>query len=66
MSKSPQQKRRATWTAMMLVGTCFAGTCEVRVRDALVEGTQNFVLNTLLNPANFIITPASGAANDGG
>ena len=41
---------------MMLVGTCFTGTCETRVRDALVFGTQNFVLNTLLNPANFIVT----------
>ncbi len=41
---------------MMIVGTCFAGTCEVRVRDAFVFGTQNFVLNTLLNPANFIVT----------
>ena len=41
---------------MMLVGTCFAGTCEVRVRDALVFGTQNFILNTLLNPSNFVVT----------
>lgn len=66
MNKYPQQKRRATWAAMMIVGTCFANTCQVRLRDALVEGTQNFVLNTLLNPANFIITPESGATNDGG
>ena len=66
MNESPKQKRHATWMAMMLVGTCFSNTCEVRVRDALVLGTQNFVLNTLLTPSNFIITPASGATNDGG
>lgn len=41
---------------MMVVGTCFAGTCQLRARDALVFGTQNFILNTLLNPANFIVT----------
>jgi hypothetical protein len=28
----------------------------MRVRDALVFGTQNFILNTLLDPANFIVT----------
>jgi len=56
MNVSQRRNRRSIWTAMMIVGTCFAGTCEVRVRDALVFGTQNFVLNTLLNPANFIVT----------
>lgn len=47
----------------MIVGTCFAGTCQVRVRDSVVFGTQNFILNTLLNPANFIVTADDIAGN---
>ena len=56
MNAAQRRIRRTNWTAMMVVGTCFAGTCQLRARDALVFGTQNFILNTLLNPANFIVT----------
>ncbi len=63
MKPSQQKHRQSIWAAMMIVGTCFAGTCQVRVRDSVVFGTQNFILNTLLNPANFIVTADDIAGN---
>ncbi|NOX57444.1 MAG: hypothetical protein GXP29_01130 [Planctomycetes bacterium] len=66
MNKSRRQKRRAIWMAMALTGSCLAATCQVRTRDALVQGTRSFILNTLLNPLNFVITPPQDANTGGG
>ena len=41
--------------ATLAGGTLFGGTCEARIRDSVVNGTQLFVLN-LLNPSNITIT----------
>ncbi len=69
MTKHPQAKnarrlQRMIWIGTLTAGTCFATTCDTRVRDSLVFGTRNFILQTLLNPANFIVT-ADDAANTG-
>lgn len=63
-AKYPCRLQRMIWIGTMTAGTCFATTCETRLRDAFVFGTRDFILGTLLNPTNFIVT-ADDLANNG-
>lgn len=52
-----QMYRRSRWTVFLaatLAGGTLFGTCDIRMRTALVDGTKLFLIS-LLNPSNFIV-----------
>ena len=52
--KRAHRRRAAGWLALATVcsGTLAGQTCEIRTRDALVNGTKSFVSSVLLDPTN--------------
>jgi hypothetical protein len=53
--RSGRPRRLAVLTAVALAGGTMFGTCQARIRDSVVNGTQLFILN-LFDPANVVIT----------
>jgi hypothetical protein len=53
--KRAHRRRAAGWLALATLcsGTLAGQTCEIRTRDALVNGTKTFVSGVLLDPTNF-------------
>ena len=47
--------RRRTWLALVVLcaGGLLPGTCMLRTKDAIVQGSQTFLASVLLNPTNF-------------
>ena len=45
------RKRMAAFVAATLAGGTLFGTCEMRVHDALIDGSKNFIYQ-LLSPSN--------------
>lgn len=39
--------------AVTFGGGLLPGTCEIRTREAFIDGSKSFLANVLLNPANF-------------
>lgn len=55
-----RKSRTASWLltlAAALSGGSVCSDCQTTFRDAVVTGTRDYILNDLLNPANFIIVP---------
>jgi hypothetical protein len=48
------RRRAAGWLALATLcsGTLAGGTCQIRTKDALVNGTKTFVSSVLLDPNN--------------
>jgi hypothetical protein len=57
--RSGRPRRFAVLTAVALAGGTMFGTCQARIRDSVVNGTQLFILN-LFDPANVVITDEHG------
>jgi hypothetical protein len=53
--RSGRPRRFAVLTAVALAGGTMFGTCQARIRDSVVNGTQLFILN-LFDPANVVVT----------
>jgi hypothetical protein len=53
--RSGRPRRLAVLTAVALAGGTMFGTCQARIRDSVVNGTQLFILN-LFDPANVVVT----------
>jgi hypothetical protein len=53
--KRAHRRRAAGWLALAALcsGTLAGQTCEIRTKDALVNGTKTFVSSVLLDPNNF-------------
>ena len=47
-----------------LAGGSLGATCHSRFRDAIVDGSKQFVFNNLLNPSVFLDFSAPKTAND--
>jgi hypothetical protein len=50
--------------AAVLAGGTLFGTCEVRLHDAVIDGTKFFLLD-LLDPSNYIEAATSGGDTTG-
>ena len=48
-----------------LAGGSLLNTCQTRIKEAAVQGLENFVLTELLNPAN-LLPPVSADATENG
>ncbi|MHC4064563.1 MAG: hypothetical protein ACYSUI_08700 [Planctomycetota bacterium] len=60
-----------TWITLAAIagGGLLPGTCMIRTREALVQGSKSFLANVLLNPQNIADLPFDEAADnlaDGG
>jgi len=53
-----RRRNNRRWSALLLAtlagGSLFAATCETRIHDSLINGTEAFLVN-LLNPSNVVI-----------
>lgn len=50
--------RTRAWLGLAVLCTgLLPGTCEIRAREALIEGTKAFVADALLDPANLSDLP---------
>lgn len=47
-------RRASVFVAATLAGGTLFGTCQTRIHDSVINGTQLFILN-LLNPSNVVI-----------
>ncbi len=55
-------KRSSRWMVLLttaLAGGTVLGTCNVRLHDAITQGTQQYILNSLLSPCNIAIDGVS-------
>ena len=53
--------------ATVLGGGTLNGTCAIRTRSALIDGSRSFLLQQVLNPANLPLDQITGgSASDGG
>lgn len=52
MTRSKRALKAQLWitAAAVFGGGTLAGTCELRARQAAIDGTKSFVANVLLNP----------------
>ena len=57
------QNKIRIWLVTATAGGALYGTCETRVHDAIVDGTQLFVLS-LLDPSNISIAGDTVDADD--
>jgi hypothetical protein len=52
--RQPSRTKLARAFMAALAGGTLCGDCQTRFKDAFVQGTRDFVLQTLLDPANFV------------
>ncbi|MCB9865375.1 MAG: hypothetical protein H6816_01875 [Phycisphaerales bacterium] len=49
-----RRKKLAAFLAIALSGGTVFGTCEMRIHDSIINGTQQFILG-LFNPSNITV-----------
>ncbi len=62
--KDAGRSRSRVWLALVVLGTgLLPGTCMIRTRSALIDGSKSFLANTLLNPDNLGDLPFEDVAD---
>ena len=59
----PGRARRSRWAlsvAVALGGGSLLGTCQTRIRDAVIGGSKDLLFSTLLNPTAFLELISAG------